>query len=289
MGKGNRSGGPKTPAGKATSSKNALKLGVYSKQQFLPGEKPEDFENLKLRFSECLKPIGIVEFTLVHEITLLAWKKLRLERVENQYLFGILNSKPSVEEFFQAGLERNKHIADILSNPFFTTQKCVESHQRYIKLLRQWQVVEVTQEVLAEIREKDPDFYAYLVKGTMGEPQRHDLLIIQDDKLGEVHITVRNNLPDIHPDEVISPLDVRKAFGYLTEFSEAVIYVDENKERLEDYENLIRDRRLKVFMESSGSIRAYQELSRSFSKLLTELRKQQEYRQKIQTIELKAA
>jgi hypothetical protein len=289
MGKGNRSGGPKTPAGKAASSKNALKLGVYSKQQFLPGEKPEDFENLKLRFSECLKPIDIVEFTLVHEITLLAWKKLRLERVENQYLLGILNSKPSVEEFFQAGLERNKHIADILSNPFFTTLECIESHRRYLKALRQWQVVEVTQEVLAEIRAKDPDFYAYLVKGTMGEPQRHDLIIIQDEKLREVRIHIENSLPDINPDELVSPLNVRKAFGYLTEFSEAVIYVNENKERLESYENLIRDRRLKVFMESSGSIRAYQELSRSFSKLLTELRKQQEYRQSNLTVELEAA
>jgi hypothetical protein len=289
MARGNRSGGPKTAAGKAVSSKNALKLGVYSKQQFLPGEKPEDFQDLELSFLECLKPVGIVEFTLVHEITLLAWKKLRLEHVENQYLLGILNAKPSVEEFFQAGLEKNKHITSILSNPFFTTKECVKSHLRYIKLLRQWQVVEVTQEVLAEIRAKDPDFYAYLVKGTMGEPQRHDLIIIQDEKLGEVRIHIENSLPDINPDELVSPLDVRKAFGYLTEFSEAVIYVDENKERLEGYENLIRDRRLKVFMESSGSIRAYQELSRSFSKLLTELRKQQEYRQKSQTVELKAA
>ena len=225
MARGNRSGGPKTPAGKAASSQNALTFGAYSKQQFLPGEKPEDFQGLELSFLECLKPVGIVELTLVHEITLLAWKKLRLERVENQYLLGILNAKPSVEEFFQAGLEKNKHITSVLSNPFFTTPECVESHRRYLKALRRWQVVEVTQDVLGQIRSEDPDFYAYLVKGSQGEPERHDLLIIQDEKLGEVRIHIKNSLPDIKPDEVVSPLDVRKAFGYLTEFSEAVIYV----------------------------------------------------------------
>lgn len=289
MARGNRSGGPKTPAGKAASSKNALTFGAYSKQQFLPGEKPEDFQDLELRFLECLKPLGIVESTLVHEITLLAWKKLRLERVENQYLLGILNAKPSVEEFFEAGLEKNKHITSVLSNPFFTTQECVKNHRRYLKALRQWQVIEVTQDVLTQIRSEDPDFYAYLVKGSQGEPQRHGFFIVQDDRGREMHITVGNDVPDIIPDEVLSPLDVRKAFGYLTDFSEAVIYVNENKERLESYENLIQDRRLKVFMESSGSIRVYQELSRSFSKLLAELRKQQEYRQSNRTIELETA
>lgn len=289
MARGSKSGGPNTPKGKLVCSRNALKSGAYSKQQFLPGENPEDFDALELSFVDCLRPIGMVELTLVHEIALLVWKKKRLERVENQYLLGVLNSKPSVDEFFEAGLERNKHIANVLSNPFFTTQACVDSHRRYLKAIRQWQVLEVTQEVLAEIRTKDPDFYAYLVKGTMGEPQHHNVVIFQDDKLGEVRLTVENSLPEIKPDEIISPVDVRKAFGYLTEFSEAVLYVEENKERLEAYENLIRDRRLKVFMESSGTIRADQELSRSFYKLLAELRKQQEYRLRNHTLELEAA
>ena len=45
MGRGNRSGGPRTPAGKLVASKNALQLGVYSKQILLPNESTEEFEN----------------------------------------------------------------------------------------------------------------------------------------------------------------------------------------------------------------------------------------------------
>lgn len=289
MARGNKRGGPNTPKGKLICSRNALKSGAYSKQQYLPGENPEEFEALESSFVDCLRPIGMVELTLVHEITLLVWKKKRLERVENQYLLGVLNSKPSVDEFFEAGLERNKHIANVLSNPFFTTQVCVDSHRRYLKAIRQWQIVEVTQEVLAEIRTKDPDFYAYLVKGTMGEPERHDRRVAVDKNGKEIIFYVENSLPNIRRDEIISPVDVRKAFGYLTEFSEAVLYVEENKERLEAYETVIRDRRLKIFMESSGTIRADQELSRSFYKLLAELRKQQDWRLRNHTLELEAA
>jgi hypothetical protein len=46
MTKGSRTGGPKTPEGKLVSSRNSLKIGVYSKQLFLPGERAEDFEEL---------------------------------------------------------------------------------------------------------------------------------------------------------------------------------------------------------------------------------------------------
>jgi hypothetical protein len=89
MSKDNRTGGPKTPQGKLIASRNSLKTGVYSKQQFLPGERPEDFEELKSMFMDDFKPIGVVEASLVQEITILAWKKLRLERVENQFLYGV--------------------------------------------------------------------------------------------------------------------------------------------------------------------------------------------------------
>ncbi len=56
------------------------------------------------------------------------------------------------------------------------------------------------------------------------------------------------------------------------------MYVAERMERLMQLKDLIRDRRLKNFMEASGVARPYQDLSRSFFKVLAELRKQQEWR-----------
>lgn len=45
MGRGNRSGGLRTAAGKLVASRNALQLGVYSKQILLPNESAEEFKN----------------------------------------------------------------------------------------------------------------------------------------------------------------------------------------------------------------------------------------------------
>jgi hypothetical protein len=59
-------------------------------------------------------------------------------------------------------------------------------------------------------------------------------------------------------------------------------------ERLIQLKNLIRDPRLKNFMDTSGVARPYQELSRSFFKVLAELRKQQEWRYQKNLIEISA-
>lgn len=114
MARGNRTGGPKTQLGKLASSKNSLKTGAYSVQQILPGERQEDFKELHKMFLEDFQPIGVVEASLVHEMALLAWKKPRLERVENQYLYGVLNATLTPEEFFAAGLPRKEEIIWLL-------------------------------------------------------------------------------------------------------------------------------------------------------------------------------
>ena len=64
-----------------------------------------------------------------------------------------------------------------------------------------------------------------------------------------------------------------------------MIYLSERMDQVEEIKQLIRDRRLKNFMESPGPIRAYQDLSRAFFKVLAELRKQQEWRLKNRTLE----
>ena len=67
--------------------------------------------------------------------------------------------------------------------------------------------------------------------------------------------------------------------------AESVLYVQKHLKEITDIQLTIRDRRLKTFMESSGPIRAYQDLSRAFFKVLDELRKQQDWRLKNKTLE----
>ena len=67
--------------------------------------------------------------------------------------------------------------------------------------------------------------------------------------------------------------------------SKTVLYVAKHMDQIEEIKQLIRDRRLKTFMESPEPIRAYQDLSRAFFKVLEELRKQQDWRLKNKNLE----
>ena len=89
--KSRRSGGPQTAEGKLASSRNSLKTGVYSKQEVLPGEDPKELLELEQYFIEDFAPHGVTESALVHDLTLLAWKKLRVERLEYRRLRDKLN------------------------------------------------------------------------------------------------------------------------------------------------------------------------------------------------------
>lgn len=99
-----RSGGPRTPAGKALSARNSLKTGAYSNQIVLPGESQEDYLVLEDYFLKEYKPQTITEGMLVSDITKCVWKKLRLERIETSHFVGRLNQPFSNKEYRLVGL-----------------------------------------------------------------------------------------------------------------------------------------------------------------------------------------
>jgi hypothetical protein len=275
MSKGNRTGGPKTPEGKLIASRNSLKTGVYSKQQFLPGERPEDFEELKSMFLDDFKPVGVVEASLVQEITVLAWKKLRLERVENHYLYGVLNATPNSEEFFAAGLPRKDDIVWLLEDLSVMTDQFIQDHQRYLDWANKANVSELTQEDIDNLKDSNRGLYDYLKQVSSGQnSSSNQVQRIVFSWAGEDTVE-----PELSVKTVISNLeDAIKQ-------SQAVLYLAKHMDQIEEIKQLIRDRRLKNFMESPGPIRAYQDLSRAFFKVLAELRKQQEWRLKNRTLE----
>lgn len=275
MSMSNLSGGPKTPEGKLISSRNSLKTGVYSKQQFLPGENPEDFDELKSMFMDDFKPIGVVEASLVHEITVLAWKKLRLERVENQYLYGVLNATPSAEEFFAAGLPRKEDIVWLLDDLSMMTDSFIESHQRYLMWAEPAEDEDLTQEDIDRLKDEDKDLYAYLKREAFGRGAN-------SNQVQRIIITWHGQ-KDEEPELTVSK--VKSMLKDVIKQSKSVLYVGKQMDQIEEIKQLIRDRRLKNFMESLGPIRAYQDLSRAFFKVLAELRKQQEWRLKNCTLE----
>jgi hypothetical protein len=78
----NRSSGPVTSAGKATSSQNALKHGLASGRIIIEGEDPAEYQVALDGFLQDLNPEGQIETALVHEIANAQWFKARALRFQ---------------------------------------------------------------------------------------------------------------------------------------------------------------------------------------------------------------
>lgn len=77
-----RSTGPRTPEGKRSSSRNATRHGLLSRQPLLDGEDRAEYEALLARLLDELAPASVHEELLVDDIAGLVWRLRRLSRVE---------------------------------------------------------------------------------------------------------------------------------------------------------------------------------------------------------------
>ena len=100
--------------GKIASSRNAMKTGSYSSQIALSAEEEADFKAFEGEFMNDFEPQGVVESSMVHELAVLAWKKLRLERVEHQLMRDKLKSPITPEEYIDAGFVGKGGVESVL-------------------------------------------------------------------------------------------------------------------------------------------------------------------------------
>jgi hypothetical protein len=77
-----QSTGPRTAAGKAKSSSNALSHGILSRDLLLPDEDEGQWAELLAQLMTELQPVGTLEQILVERIAVAAWRQRRLVRVE---------------------------------------------------------------------------------------------------------------------------------------------------------------------------------------------------------------
>ena len=77
-----RSTGPRTVDGKATSAQNATKHGLLSQQLVLPGEDPAILDALTERLQREFAPETAVEELLIDDVASLVWRLQRAARVE---------------------------------------------------------------------------------------------------------------------------------------------------------------------------------------------------------------
>jgi hypothetical protein len=79
---GAQSSGPVTPEGKAASSQNALKSGIFSKRRWLNDEDPAAYQELIESLNAAFNPATVIEHLLIDRIAMSRQRLARVERAE---------------------------------------------------------------------------------------------------------------------------------------------------------------------------------------------------------------
>ena len=117
----NKSTGPRSAEGKARSSLNALKTGIYSQSLVIPGEDSAELETLTTDYYQKFHPADAVERDLVDSLVRSSWSLRRFAVAETQiFIYEMdtayhLNEEAPVGHAFIAGsrnLERLQRIVN---------------------------------------------------------------------------------------------------------------------------------------------------------------------------------
>ena len=125
----NKSTGPRTVEGKARSSQNALKTGIYSHSQIIPGEDPADHEKLTGEYYLRYQPFSPAQRDLLDRVIHSAWMLRRFSRVSTQiwlYKLPDLFKPNPTSQLGQAFLAVGNHFGRL--------QRLINSTQRNFDL-----------------------------------------------------------------------------------------------------------------------------------------------------------
>ena len=98
-----QSTGPRTPEGKLTSSRNALKFGLYSQASILPGEDPATLDQLTRDLEDHYRPQNPEENQLVRDLVHALWLEQRYTRIETEVINLRFAALPEEQRQFALG------------------------------------------------------------------------------------------------------------------------------------------------------------------------------------------
>ena len=263
-----RSGGPKTEAGKMAASNNALKTGTYSTLVVLPNESNEDFQKLANEFFLSLRPKGIVEEAIVHDLVAITWRKMRLDGLQRSTEERIL-TKPlrsiDISTEFRIGNEYDWLIQDIsvLTEDFYRESI---THLQFINRLSDYGI---SKDEFYELPKTNLSLYALIV----------DLALEEFNYIDEPNPTPEQlmRLTKVHWDGETEPF-VHFAMKAIKKHVEQIQWAYRHLAEIKEAIRAVREKRLLGMLQEVGLMRARDEMGRAFSKGLAELRKQQQWR-----------
>jgi hypothetical protein len=272
-----RSGGPRTPVGKANSASNALKTGAYSNITVLPGESADEYRAIEQQLHKDFQPADLVEASMVREITSVIWKKLRLEKLENGAYLQLLSRPLTVEEIVHEyrGKRPAGNYREYLANASVYDKSHLNSLATEVIQVRKALAIDrasITEEVMYSKYPLLSDRLNNCISKSNGINTSGDGKIETHGKTF--------HLWDIQ----VSWSSSRNFLDWmLDEARHDIIGLDwvlSNRETIEAARHAAKEARLHKVLFADKSSRAFDDLNRAFFKMLAELRKHQEWRRR---------
>ena len=270
-----RSGGPKTAEGKLAVSNNALKTGSYSSRAILPGESEEDFKQLQDQFVKDFLPKNVAESMIVHQISSLTWKILRLQKLEDAHVLRALHQPIGEGDLYRENLKLPYEYMSLIQDLSPYDDHFFMQNQTYLEYLRRFEDgYGISKDEFCEMPVNYPELYEEIVR--MAKSYTKD---DSQDVKPEALITLK-----YYPFEGDPVPYLHFAFKRLRARCEHLVYIHHNLDRIRSVVTNIRERRLLEALKDQGIMRAHEDLQRGFYKALNELRRHQTWRH--QTIDV---
>ena len=267
-----RTGGPKTAAGKMASAQNAIKTGAYSSLIILPGESEKDFQELESQFISDFSPEDIVAATMVHNLTVLTWKKLRAQKIEHAGLLRTLTANFSSSEYYK--FNYSTAISDpgrVLTLVDGMSQVEEDEWKLAIGFCKIFiQTIPTAQELKA-LEQASPKLYNYLEAEAVIDNR-------QDCALWPA-MNVKTSDGKVHP-------FIKFYCEYFLKENVDAFNVISDIAHLRQIVKEIKEARLLKFIQESSIQRVHDDLDRAFYRTLSELRKHQHWRQERNTVDV---
>ena len=257
------SGGPKTDAGKLVASQNSLKTGTYSNVAVLPHEDQEEFNLLVDHFNRDFAPKDVIEISLVRELAVITWKKLRLEKLEQGYFLKKLNAPILQADFLDSGLGFNDARFKYWSEDRSLNDEQLAKSIDVLKFIRPFAQQNITLAQLLELKGS----YAFAYEAVLNAFRQVEPLATEDPSAEYlIDKTMKyTGKPERYFLQVV--------FEQMVVLHEASIWCTQHEDDISNAIAQVKQERLLKLMQSDDGRRANDDLSRSLIRALSEFRK----------------
>ena len=269
-----RSGGPKTAAGRQAVAGNAMRTGAYAAQVVLPGEDPAHFQELEQQFLHDFAPADVAQSALVHQLAVITWKKLRLDRIEHSNFLGFMH-----REFLQLELAPVAHLlppvgalawVNAMRHHSVAERDAIATALQLAITLSAVPAGGYPTDTLDHIKAQAPRLYQHL--------QLHAAEFNQPIPESDWLTT------EVCGDDAQDVVFLAHGCASFCEVHDAGQWLLHHREEAEAAIRQLQEKRILMAMTQSGLNRIHDDLDRAFQRTLGELRRQQNWRRDRATV-----